>query len=553
MSLNLLVRVAFRATAALVALGSSFAFAQPTPTVELDRLSEIAARQGKVRVIVELNLSTRAEGLLQAQEVARQRANIKAAQAAVVDRELAGTAVNAHGRFDTIPFFAAEVDANAMARLRASGSVRGIQEDRLATTNLLESVPLVNAPAAWNAGYVGGDGWTVAVLDTGVDKSHAFLAGKVVSEACYSTNYTSATQVAQSLCPDGVTSSTLSGSGVNCDVAAYGGGCQHGTHVAGIVAGVNGSNGAAGVAKAAQLVAVQVFSYFPSVNGSSAGVASYSSDQIKGLERVLALTSNYKIASVNMSLGGGRYYSTCDAANLAIKGAIDNLRSKGVATVIASGNDGYTDSISAPGCVSTAVSVGATCDASDASYCARGVNGVAGYSNIASFVSLVAPGSYINSSVPAGGYANWSGTSMATPHVAGAWAVLKQAQPTIGVTDALAHLRTTGLSVNDTRPGGRVSGLKRIDLSTMPGAVVTYPLTVARAGTGQGTVTSTPAGIACGTDCSENYNAGTVVKLTATVAKGSRFAGWSGGVCSGTKTTCTVSMSTSRFVTATFR
>ena len=62
---------------------------------------------------------TQAEGLLKAPEVTRQRLSIKAAQVAVLDRLLAGTAAKAHARFDTIPFFAAEVDANAMARQRA--------------------------------------------------------------------------------------------------------------------------------------------------------------------------------------------------------------------------------------------------------------------------------------------------------------------------------------------------------------------------------------------------------------------------------------------------
>ena len=59
--------------------------------------------------------------------------------------------------------------------------------------------------------------------------------------------------------------------------------------------------------------------------------------------------------------------------------------------VIPTGNDGWKSSISGPACISTAISVGATCDATGCSWCATGVDGVAGYSNIASFVSLVAP------------------------------------------------------------------------------------------------------------------------------------------------------------------
>jgi hypothetical protein len=72
---------------------------------------------------------------------------------------------------------------------------------------------------------------------------------------------------------------------------------------------------------------------------------------------------------------------------------------------------------------------------------------------------------------------------------------------------------------------------------------------VAKAGTG--TVTSTPAGISCGTDCSEVYNSGTSVTLTAVPAQGSNFIGWSGGVCSGAST-CTLTVTANTSVTAAF-
>ena len=76
-------------------------------------------------------------------------------------------------------------------------------------------------------------------------------------------------------------------------------------------------------------------------------------------------------------------------------------------------------------------------------------------------------------------------------------------------------------------------------------------LTVSKTGTGTGTVSSTTAGIACGTDCSENYLLGSTVSLTAKADTGSRFTGWS-GACTGTSTTCTVSMSAAKTATATF-
>ncbi|MDD4050071.1 MAG: BspA family leucine-rich repeat surface protein, partial [Candidatus ainarchaeum sp.] len=79
----------------------------------------------------------------------------------------------------------------------------------------------------------------------------------------------------------------------------------------------------------------------------------------------------------------------------------------------------------------------------------------------------------------------------------------------------------------------------------------TYTLNVSLSGAGNGTVTSSPLGINCGSDCSENYSSGTSVTLTANPVTGHSFGGWS-GACSGTNLTCTVSMTQARNVTATF-
>jgi hypothetical protein len=82
------------------------------------------------------------------------------------------------------------------------------------------------------------------------------------------------------------------------------------------------------------------------------------------------------------------------------------------------------------------------------------------------------------------------------------------------------------------------------------GSVSTFMMTVNKAGTGSGTVTSSPAGINCGSTCSAGYASGTSVTLTPSAASGSTFAGWS-GACSGTGN-CTITMNTNQSVTATF-
>jgi subtilisin family serine protease len=321
------------------------------------------------------------------------------------------------------------------------------------------SIPVIGANIAQAAG-VRGAGQVVAVLDTGVQKTHPFLSGKVVSEACYST--TNSAYPSFSVCPGGVAASTASGSGVNCDVNVNG--CQHGTHVAGIAAGRGGgSTGVtfSGVAPDAQVIAVQVFSRFTSTTycGSSTPcVLSFTSDQIKGLERVYALRNTYKIAAINMSLGGGRHFTYCDSDSR--KPIIDLLRGAGIATVIASGNDGFRDSVGAPSCISTAVTVGATDDADN----------VASFSNIDDTVDFLAPGVNITSSIPVSGgsaYATWNGTSMATPHVAGAFALFKGFDSLAGVSELESRLAALSVQVDDNRSSGIQDDMDRIALAWM--------------------------------------------------------------------------------------
>jgi hypothetical protein len=151
-----------------------------------------------------------------------------------------------------------------------------------------------------------------------------------------------------------------------------------------------------------------------------------------------------------MSLGSSNTYSsTCDSQNPAMTAVIDNLRSVGIATVVAAGNGGNVNGISSPACISHAISVGATSDGSGG----LAADQVMDFSNSDSFLSLLAPGYEITSSVPGGGFAGFAGTSMAAPHVAGAWAIARQAFPTASVDAVLAGFQNSGKPVLDPGNG----------------------------------------------------------------------------------------------------
>jgi len=265
--------------------------------------------------------------------------------------------------------------------------------------NLLESIPPIGADVSSAAGHTGA-GWTVAILDAGVDRDHPFLANNVVAEACYSTTASNASSV----CPGGVSQSTAPGSGRDCPAPIFG--CDHGTHTAGIAAGTGPAF--SGVARDAGLISIQVFSRFSGADCTDFGlpspcVLSFTSDQMLALERVLELRQRFDIAAVNMSLGGDAFSSHCD--NDVLKLAIDNLRAAHIATIVARGNDGFVGMVSAPACISSAIALGST---------TKG-DRVSRFSNHAAIVDLMAPGSRIRSAVPGARFAVFDGTSEATP------------------------------------------------------------------------------------------------------------------------------------------
>ncbi|PYQ60203.1 MAG: hypothetical protein DMF53_17465, partial [Acidobacteria bacterium] len=308
-------------------------------------IREKAAAGGPVRVIVQLNASFHPEGRLSASQALEQRQAIVRIQDTVLGK-LAGQRFKLHARYEHIPFLAMSVDAKALDLLSRTPEVVAVQQDSRDKPSLISSEVSIGVGVAWSQGLTGA-GQTVAILDTGVDKTHPWFNGgghaKVVSEACYSSNVPGETF---SVCPGGVEESTAPGSGVNCQEFD----CEHGTHVAGIAAANDGVSNF-GVARDSDIIAIQVFS------DDGFEVGAWISDEIKGLERVFDLAGQYNIASVNMSLGGGLYgnQARCDAANAPRKAAIGNLRSLDIATVAAAGNDGYPWGLEAPACISSAI------------------------------------------------------------------------------------------------------------------------------------------------------------------------------------------------------
>lgn len=400
---------------------------QENDSVKNDVANRIASQgKGFVIVHVETNLSPNASAQDEVRAIAQAQDNVVAS--------LSGS-VNVVARANRLPLMLLEVDAAGARSLAASQGVVSMMEDKPEFATLDDTIPAIGALEVYGQGY-SGQGWTVAVLDTGQDVSHHFFADRVLAEACFSSNVAGQSY---SICGNGEDSQVGPGAASNCQVDW----CDHGTHVVGIAAG-NGSGGS-GVAKDAGIVAVNVFSDFQECRGQENCIRTRPWDQIQGLNWVLENAQTYNIAAVNMSIGGSKYsdQATCDREQEPRKAAFDRLVAAGIAVVVAAGNESYTDGLGVPSCISSAIAVG--------SITKNG--GVSNFSNSHPMVDIFTYGSSIVSAAPGGGWATLSGTSMASPHVAGAFTVLRSAKPEATVAELFTALAEGGNSFRDPRNG----------------------------------------------------------------------------------------------------
>ena len=331
-------------------------------------------------------------------------------------------------RAEATPILQVQVDAAGRAHLASCPGVVSVHDDSPAQPMLVQSVPLVGGrDPSFGGNY--GNGQVVAVLDTGWESSQAQLSGRVVYQ------YDTAND-------DG-------------SAAVNSAACAHGTNVAAIAAGSQG------VANDADLAILQVFSENPNhafnqfPECSEPCCYTFDSAVADALDRVaVQVQGGLNVASVNMSIGGGSFEQACSGGYDA---ALSTLHTAGVTLVAAAGNAAESNAISYPACYPDVIAVAAVWDEDrlsqtwDFSQCqdaAPEEDGVTCFSNGGPLVDLAAPGALIE----AGGYA-MTGTSQASPHVAGAVASLRGLVPTASNAEVLAALLGSPVSVFDTDAG----------------------------------------------------------------------------------------------------
>ena len=367
-------------------------------------------------LIVEYNIPSEsvASGLERRSYIAANKKNIQS-------RFNRGVGVQVLRDYNNLPLaFYRISNREALVDLLNDPNVKAVYPNRINQPTTMESLPLINQPQANTKGF-NGTGSSVAVLDTGVNYLHSDFG-------CTAVNTPSSTcRVVYSFdsAPD---DGSLDDNG-------------HGSNVSAIVSKV---------ATKTKIIGIDVFR-----SGSA-----YDSDIIAGINWAVNNAKTYNIKAINLSLGvpGVKYKSEC--SNSSYGTAFANARAAGVVPVVATGNDAFSDGISSPACVAGAVRVGAVYDSNiggvswgnpvKCSDPTTAADKVACFSNGGSLVTLLAPGAMIT----AGGY-TMGGTSQATPHVAGAIALLRanSVTPTETIDQTINRLKTTGKPITDSRTG----------------------------------------------------------------------------------------------------
>jgi thermitase len=300
-----------------------------------------------------------------------------------------------------------------MAALEESGLAENVEPDYIATADWTPNDPSfssqwgpqkVSAPAAWDV-TKGSSSVVIAVVDTGVDLDHPDLASKVLTGNDYDF--------------------------VNNDSTAQDDN-GHGTHVAGIAAGAtNNATGIAGMCPNCLILPVKVL--------NAAGSGTYSA-----IANGIRYAADQGAKVINLSLGGTSGSST-------LQSAVDYANSKGVLVACAAGNTGNT-TINYPAYYASCVAVASTDSGDNRS----------SFSTYGSWVDTSAPGSSIYATYWNNTYATLSGTSMATPHVAGLAGLLFSQ----GRTQSQVRTRLTSSTytdpINTTQIPRRINAYKAV-------------------------------------------------------------------------------------------
>jgi subtilisin family serine protease len=301
--------------------------------------------------------------------------------------------------------YSATMSPAVATALEATPGVRWVQEDRPVSIDAQTTptgINRANADASPTAAINGSDqrvNVDVAVIDTGADLTHPDL-------------------------------NIYSAGAKNCSIGAINANDMngHGTHVSGTIGAIDNGTGVVGMAPGARIWPVKVL--------TDAG-SGLNSDVICGIDYVTAHASQIEVA--NMSLGGsGSDDGNCGNTNQdAMHKAICRSVAAGITYAVAAGNDSEDAADSTPAAYDEVITVSALSDFNGVSgggapsTCRADVDDTfADYSNYGSDVDLIAPGTCINSTWMLGGYNTISGTSMASPHVAGGAALYKATHPT---------------------------------------------------------------------------------------------------------------------------